>query len=997
MFSKLLIWIVNLFTSIFGSKRDRQLKDTLPLVEQINDQFERYKATLSDEDIPKITDEFRQRIKDGESLDDLMPEAFGLVKDACRRLIGKRWDVVGQPTVWDMVPYDVQLIGGIVLHQGKIAEMATGEGKTLVAILALYLNSLEGKGVHLITVNDYLAQRDKEWMEGVFNFMGVTIGCIMSNMSPADRRVEYAKDITYGTNNEFGFDYLRDNMSKRVEDIVQREHHYAIVDEVDSVLIDEARTPLIIAGAVQQSTSEQKYREMKPHVDRLVKFQRDDMNKILGEAEKFLESDSDKDYYEAGKTLLKCSRAFPRHKKLVKLLGETGVKNFMNQVEADYLRDKKLHLLDEELLYAIDEKQHTIDLTDKGRDMLGQVEGSGPDMFILPDLSDENHQIDSRDDLDANEKELEKEKLRNTYSERSDKIHTITQLLRAYSLYEKDVEYVVQDQKVMIVDEFTGRLMAGRRYSDGLHQAIEAKENVKIEGETQTVATITLQNYFRLFNKLAGMTGTAETEEGEFWDIYKLEVIVIPTNEPTRRVDHEDIIYRTKREKYNAIIDEIRALHEGGLPVLVGTTSVEVSETLHRMLRRANIKHEILNAKQHKNEAEIIKYAGQPGNVTIATNMAGRGTDIKLGSGVVRWMGEPSDKSQADGGLQILGTERHESRRIDRQLRGRSGRQGDPGASIFFLSLEDDLMRLFGSERITKIMDRLGVKDGEVITHAMISKSIGKAQKRVEGHHFSIRKHLLEYDDVMNQQREIVYARRKAMLYNEDVHGVMEDIVAEYLDNLLDQYSNDQSAPDMWDQEQITMRLLRNLHILPVPEEKWGECSKPDQWHEYLFEQAMNAYSRRKEIYGEDLFARYVRWRGLEVVDEKWRDHLADMDRLKEGVGLRAYGQKDPLIEYKREGFQMFSDMLDATNEETLYITFNEDIHQAVQPRRQPQDQSVKYVHDSAGSAMSAKDGNAAQASGKKQPVINAEPKISRNAPCPCGSGNKYKHCHGKK
>lgn len=990
--------IANLFTSLFGSKRDRQLKKILPLVEQINKFFEEYKNTLSDEDIPKKTEEFRSRIKEGESLDELLPEAFGLVKDACRRLIGKQWDVVGQPSAWDMVPYDVQLIGGIVLHQGKIAEMATGEGKTLVAIMPLYLNALEGRGTHLVTVNDYLAQRDKEWMEGVFNFLGMEVGCILSQMPPSERRQQYARDITYGTNNEFGFDYLRDNMAKRTEDIVQRQHRYTIVDEVDSVLIDEARTPLIIAGPVLQSTSEQKYHEMRAHVDKLVKAQNSRINSIISQAEKLIESESDEDVYEAGRILLKCSRAFPRHKRLIKMLRETGVKNLMNQVENDYLRDKKLHELDEELLYVIDEKQHSIDLTEEGRALLGRSEGSGADMFLLPDLSDENHLIDQRDDLNADEKELEKEKLRNMFSERSDRIHTITQLLRAYSLYEKDVEYVVQDQKVMIVDEFTGRLMAGRRYSDGLHQAIEAKENVKIEGETQTVATITLQNYFRLYDKLAGMTGTAETEEGEFYDIYKLEVIVIPTHETVRRTDHEDIIYRTKLEKFNAIIDEIKALHEGGLPVLVGTTSVDVSETLHRMLRRHNIKHEILNAKQHKNEAEIVKYAGQAGNVTIATNMAGRGTDIKLGAGVVRWKeGAEGDKSQAEGGLQIIGTERHESRRIDRQLRGRSGRQGDPGASIFFLSLEDDLMRLFGSERITKVMDTLGLKEGDVITHPMITKSISKAQKRVEGHHFSIRKHLLEYDDVMNQQREVVYGRRQAILFHDDVESVIEEIASDYLESLLSTYADDHSSPDLWDQEELQSRLQRVLHVEPLSQDLWGEFSKPDQWHEQLLEKAMSAYKRRKELFGEDLLTRYVRWRVLDVIDEKWRDHLGDMDRLKEGVGLRAYGQKDPLIEYKREGFQMFSEMLDSANEEALNITFNEDISQSVQPRRQVIDQSdIKLVHDSTSLESTARQQAATTQDTKKQPIRSSEQKISRNAPCPCGSGKKYKLCHGR-
>ncbi|MBM3326637.1 MAG: preprotein translocase subunit SecA [Calditrichaeota bacterium] len=991
-------------TSLFGSKHDRQLKKVFPLVAEINKHFEHFKRTLTDDDLPKMTEQFRQRLTADETLEDILPEAFALVKEACRRTLGKRWNVVGIATEWDMVPYDVQLIGGMVLHQGKIAEMATGEGKTLVATMPLYLNALEGKGAHLVTVNDYLAQRDSEWMGGIFKMLGLTIGCILNPMTPPERKTAYDCDITYGTNNEFGFDYLRDNMAIRPDDIVQRPHHYAIVDEVDSVLIDEARTPLIIAGPVRQST--QMYDQLRPSVDRLVKVQRDRVNEIVNSVERLLERQNDDDLYESGRLLLKAYRAQPKHRKLTKLLSEEGSKSLMRRVENDYLRDKILHELDEELLFVIDEKQHTIDLTEEGRELLGKFEGKDADMFLLPDLSEEIHNIESRQDLSAEQILRLKDELQTTYGERSERIQNISQLLRAYSLYEKDVEYVVQDGKVLIVDEFTGRLMPGRRYSDGLHQAIEAKEGVKIEGETQTIATITLQNYFRLYKKLAGMTGTAETEEGEFWDIYKLEVVVIPTNEKVRRVDNDDVIFKTKREKYSAILDEIKELHEDRLPILVGTTSVEVSETLSRMLRRQGIPHDVLNAKQHQREAEIVKTAGQPVAVTIATNMAGRGTDIKLGPGVVRWPDGSKDKDKAEGGLQIIGTERHESRRIDRQLRGRAGRQGDPGASIFFLSLEDDLMRLFGSERIAGIMDKLGVKEGEVITHPMITRSIEKAQKRVEAYNFGIRKHLLEYDDVMNQQREVVYGRRRAILFEPNIRTVIDDIAADFLENLLAEFADDHQAPDLWEIDEITERLRRTLQISPPPKPQWGVLSRSTDWVEYLQTQALNAFDRRRDLYGGERFDQFVRWVALRTVDERWKDHLYDMDRLKEGVGLRAYGQRDPLIEYKKEGFEMFSAMLDAINEETLRIIYNAVI-QDPREQRPVSGQRMSFVkveaaRPSGGAAEAVSEDETGAAAGKPQarPVgkripVRVEHTVGRNEPCPCGSGKKYKKCHG--
>ncbi len=987
--------MLKILSNLFGSKHDRLLKQITQRIAEINRYFEEYQQTLKDEDFPLKTEEFKKRITEGETIDDLLPEAFGLVKAACRHLIGKKWSVVGNDTVWDMVPYDVQLIGACVLHQGKITEMATGEGKTLVAIMPLYLNALEGRGVHLVTVNDYLAQRDSEWMGGVYKFLGLTVGVILGEMTPPVRRENYACDITYGTNNEFGFDYLRDNMAIAPEHVVQREHHYVIVDEVDSVLIDEARTPLIISGPA--SKQDQLYAKLKPSVEMLVRSQRNNTNHLITDIENLINDQEQDHSWKIGRKLLKAHRGAPKNKKLIKILGETGTKAQMQQVENDLMRDKKLHVLDEELLFVIDEKQHTIDLTDDGRNMLGRLEGQDAEMFVLPDLVEEFHVIEEDESLTDQEKLQKKDQLQILFADRSERIHNISQLLRAYSLFEKDIEYVVQDGKVMIVDEFTGRLMSGRRYSDGLHQSIEAKEGVKVEGETQTIATITLQNYFRLYTKIAGMTGTAETEEGEFWDIYKLEVSVIPTNEPINRVDHNDVIFKTRREKYNAIIEEIQELNNENLPVLVGTASVEVSETLSRMLRRQSIKHNVLNAKHHKSEADIVKYAGQAGAVTIATNMAGRGTDIKLGMGVVRWKGKEGDKSKAEGGLQIIGTERHESRRIDRQLRGRSGRQGDPGATIFYLSLEDNLMRLFGSERIASIMDRLGTKEGEVITHQLITKSIERAQKRVEAYHFGIRKHLLEYDDVMNQQREVVYTRRRSILFDEDLRNVVKEIIEDYIVELLEMYADPHFAPDQWNQEEIKLRLRRHLQIGAPPEEKWGQLSKPEHWQDFLIEEGMKAFERRCTLYSEDRFFPYVRFVALRVIDDKWKDHLFDMDQMKEGVGLRAYGQKDPLIEYKREGYEMFTVMLDATNADTLRIIFNSLIKESREERK-PSTRNLSYVKSEAKgpSANDLSDENQqAQQSGKKAPIRVAQ-KVGRNDPCPCGSGKKFKNCCGR-
>ncbi len=797
--------VSSLITKIFGTKFDRDVKRIRPIVEEINQICEKL-ADWPDEklvertryfqaELKELRDELRQQFEhedlDKEErrkrfreeidgyLETILPEAYAMVKEACRRLVNQSWEVCEIETVWEMIPYDVQLIGGIALHQGNIAEMATGEGKTLVATMPLYLNALVGEGVHLVTVNDYLARRDSEWMGEVFKFLGLTIGCIQHDMDYDERRRQYTCDITYGTNNEFGFDYLRDNMAVALEHKVQRMHYYAIVDEVDSVLIDEARTPLIISGPVEGGP--QQFKPMQPLVERLVKRQTEYINQMVSEAEKQLsaeDSDDSEDSADAGISLLAAQRGAPKNKRLMKLIKEQGVRRLIQRAESMLTRDKKMHELDEELFYAIDEREHTINLTDKGRDMLSPED---KELFILPDITEGLHEIDNDEALSPADKQAAKEKLYEQHGERAEKNHAINQLLKAYSLYEKDVAYVVQEGKVLIVDEFTGRMMPGRRFGDGLHQAIEAKEKVRVEGETQTVATITLQNYFRLYTKLAGMTGTAETAASEFWEIYTLDVMVIPTNLPIRRADYEDQIFRTRREKYNAIIEQIEHLQDRGLPVLVGTVSVEVSETLARMLKRKKIEHSVLNAKQHQKEAEIVRFAGNAGHVTIATNMAGRGTDIKLEKKVIdveeidpevaeelkkipEVEGLGLEEGQEPYGLHIIGTERHDSRRIDRQLRGRAGRQGDYGTSRFYLSLEDDLMRLFGSDRIAAVMDRLGAQDGEVITHKMVTKAIERAQRRIETQNFSIRKHTLDYDDVMNVQRKWIYERRLAAL-----------------------------------------------------------------------------------------------------------------------------------------------------------------------------------------------------------------------------------------
>ena len=990
----------NIITKIIGTKHDRDIKRIKPLVAEINEHFEEFRK-LSDEDLQAKTDEFRRRLDSGEGLDDILPEAFAVVKDASRRLLGTEYEVVGQNQTWDMVPYDVQLIGAIVQHQGKITEMATGEGKTLVATLPLYLNALSGKGCHLVTVNDYLANRDAEWMGLVYKFLGLTVGCIQNSMTPDERQAQYACDITYGTNNEFGFDYLRDNMAIRAEDRVHRNFNYAIVDEVDSVLVDEARTPLIISGPVDHDPGG--FDKMKPLVQDVVRKQRNLVGTLLAEAEKTLKEGEE---YEAGIKLLAVQRGLPKNKAFMKLLKEKGVQKLIQRVESDYTRDKRIDDIDEPLLYAVDEREHSIQLTEHG---LNSLSPRDKEMFVLPDLSEALGEIENDESLDAAEKARKIEALYTVHGERSQKLHNVQQLLRAFTLYEKDVEYVVQEGKVMIVDQFTGRLMPGRRYSDGLHQAIEAKESVTIEGETQTLATITLQNYFRMYDKLAGMTGTAETEATEFWDIYKLDVTVIPTNEPNIRDDNEDVIYRTRREKYNAIINEITQCHNNGQPVLVGTVSVEVSETLSRMLKRTGVPHSVLNAKYHQSEAEIVRNAGQKGTVTIATNMAGRGTDIKLGEGVVE-----------RGGLHILGTERHESRRIDRQLRGRSGRQGDPGSTRFFLSLEDDLMRLFGSDRIARVMDRLGLEEGEVIEHGMVTKAIERAQKRVELQNFAIRKHLLEYDDVMNQQRTVVYDRRLACLEGTDLREETVKLIGDVIDRRIETHCPPNEYPENWDitgfQAALIKTFLLDYRLKP---EEIPDIQR-DEFMEIVKKRAMEIYELKERSVTPEVLRQLERFAFLRVIDERWKEHLNAMDELKTGIGMRAYGQRDPLIEYKKEGYGMFAELLDQIDEETVEMVYKLQVARPSQDdeRRRRLAKQMETKHDDAAGmatrmaavqeavAVGAEGGgpggsqqmaDAAEASRgeKRRPIKRDMPKVGRNDPCPCGSGKKYKKCHG--
>ncbi|MBO8131299.1 MAG: preprotein translocase subunit SecA [Candidatus Marinimicrobia bacterium] len=1018
---------LSLLTKIFGTSNERELKKLYPIVEKIN---EIYKS-LSNVPIEKLrqrTEEFKQMIKNAREeaeksiekdditeeerkkiifkaeqsvLDEILPEAFAMVKEVCRRLVGQEWTVVGQKTTWNMIPFDVQLMGAIVLHQGKIAEMKTGEGKTLVATMPAYLNALTGRGVHIVTVNDYLAQRDSEWMGMIYKELGLTVGCILNSMNTEERKAAYNCDITYGTNNEFGFDYLRDNMALSPDDQVQRGHYYAIVDEVDSVLIDEARTPLIISGPVS-STRNQVFKELNPAVSRLVRLQMETITKMLST----VPDDPGKvtDEKEIARTLFIASQGMPKHRRLRRLLEEPYYQKALQEGEKEYLlltssKTGSSISQDEyfkDLYYFIEEKQNTITLTSKGEEKLASFLGISVDELVIPDIGEEFAKIDNDESLSPKEIEMRKLEIDRRHSEISERYHNISQLLRAYTLFEKDVEYVVQDGKVLIVDEFTGRILPGRRYSDGLHQAIEAKEGVKIEEETQTFATITLQNYFRMYEKLAGMTGTAETEAQEFHDIYKLDVVVIPTNKPCIRIDYDDQVYKTKREKYNAIIKEIEECHRKGRPVLVGTISVEVSETLSRMLKRRGIPHNVLNAKHHKREAEIVARAGERGAVTIATNMAGRGTDIKLGKGVKEL-----------GGLHIVGTERHEARRIDLQLRGRAGRQGDPGSSRFFLSLEDDLMRLFGSERIASIMDRLGVEEGQVITHPMITRSIERAQKRVEARNYYIRKRLLEFDDVLNQQREVIYKRRNFVLRNDNLKELLFEMLEDWIDAIIEKYTHKREHPEDWDwiglKGEVFNILGINIEMEELQEYSISELKR------LIIEKAVKYYDHREQLIGNENMRLLEKFVILRTIDDKWKDHLYFMDQLREGINWRAYAQKDPLLEYKAEGFNAFVEMLDEINRESLRLCFRVQIAVPEEERRVRRPAPYRTVHEDSiglGFMVPAREVPSPPSNAEFRPggptesprgvPVRVTRKVGRNDPCPCGSGKKYKKCCGR-
>ncbi len=1098
---------------LFGTKYERDVKKYKPLVEATNKYFEAYQS-LSNDELRQKTAEFRQRIADhlegidtdireaeNESiavedfnakealfneidelkkerdkqleviLQDILPEAFAVVKETARRfkenstlpvtatehdremaaMKGKsyvtidgdraiwknQWQAAGGDITWNMVHYDVQLIGGMVLHDGKIAEMATGEGKTLVATLPAYLNGLSGLGVHVVTVNNYLAQRDAEWVGPIFEFLFLTVDCIDKYKPHSPERIRaYRCDVTYGTNNEFGFDYLRDNMVRTAEEKVQGKHHFAMIDEVDSVLIDEARTPLIISGPVPQGEEDQEYIELRPSVQRLVEAQRKLATKYLSEAKKlFAEGETGYQEGQAGMALLRAHRALPKNRPLIKFLSQEGVKVALQKAENYYMQEqsKHMHLVDEPLLFTIEEKTRQVELTDLGAEFLSK--GSSDDnFFILPDLASSMVEIDNDPGLGEEEKREAKSKLAQDYSVKSRRLHSVSQLLKAYTLFERDEDYVVQDGQVKIVDEQTGRMMEGRRYSDGLHQALEAKENVKIGDITQTYATVTLQNYFRMYHKLSGMTGTAETEAGEFWEIYKLDVVVIPTNKPIIRDDREDLVFKTAKEKYNAVIDEIVNLSEAGRPILVGTTTVDVSEKLSRMLKLRGMPHNVLNAKQHQREAEIVAEAGRPGKVTIATNMAGRGTDIKI-----------SYEVKKAGGLAIIGTERHDSRRVDRQLRGRAGRQGDPGSSQFYVSLEDNLMRLFQSERIAKVMDRMGHTEGEVIQHSMVTKAIERAQKKVEENNFGIRKRLLEYDDVMNIQREAIYKKRDNALTGERLsvdlntmfQGLITDLVrAHKMDGDYDSFRRDVLSTLGLDPrvEKATFQEASEAEVIELLEQQFREHydRKMQTIADVVMPQIKDIHENQGNRYkrillpfsdgrskplavtaeledavrtdGKSIATDIEKTVTLAILDEQWKEHLRSMDELKESSQAASFEQKDPLVIYKMEAYNLFEQFFGRVNEEvtsylakgTLILQDGRTIEQAreertdlskVRTNRNPNDNPARRAAESAGRA----------AREKVQTIRRSEEKVGRNDPCPCGSGKKYKHCHGRK
>ena len=1088
--------LVDIIKKVFGTKSDRDMKKIRPILEKVlaayetvdkldNDGLRAHAAELKrrlgevekpfedriaeiklqlESDIPvsqkeQLATESDKLVKDEDAaiekmLDEILPEAFAIMKSTARRfaqneivevtandfdramsvshdfveidgdkaLWKNHWVAGGNEQTWDMVHYDVQLIGGIILHQGKIAEMATGEGKTLVATLPVFLNALAGKGVHMVTVNDYLSKRDSEWMGPLYMFHGLSVDCIDKHEPNSDaRRKAYECDITFGTNNEFGFDYLRDNMASRMNDLVQRKHHFAIVDEVDSVLIDDARTPLIISGPVGKSQNDEQFKQFRPYVEKLYASQRALITKTLNDAKKAI---ANRDEALGGKLLFRCQKGLPKYQPLIKFLSEPGMKQLMQKAENFYIQDNERQMpeVTDELYFVINEQHHTVDLTDKGHDVLAS-EVSDPNFFVLPDVGSQIATIE-HSALSTAERQAKKDELMEDFALKSERVHTMLQLLKAYSMFEKDVDYIIVDGKVKIVDEQTGRIMEGRRWSDGLHQAVEAKENVTVEAATQTFATITLQNYFRMYHKLAGMTGTAETEAGEFWSIYKLDVVVIPTNRPVIRQDNDDLIYKTKKAKYAAVINKVVELRAAGRPVLVGTTDVDTSELLSRMLKMRGIPHNVLNAKQFAREAEIVAQAGQSSTVTIATNMAGRGTDIKL-----------SKEVKDAGGLAIIGTERHDSRRVDRQLRGRAGRQGDPGSSTFYVSLEDKLMRLFGSERIAAVVDKLGMTDEDALESSMLSSSIEKAQRKVEENNFGIRKRLLEYDDVMNYQREAIYSRRRNAMSGErieiDVMNMMLDASEVIVNNA-----------DGMSYEDFSSYLMAQLSIDPGFDEAFYEKARPEDLKSRLTEQMKAVYDRRMDAMIErvnpfikDVYEKQgEKWQNIAVpitdgrkvlnlafnlkkayesngkelakslsktiilyqIDEHWKQQLRDMDDLRQSVQNAAYEQKDPLVVYKLESYNLFAAMLESLDKDVLSFLFRASIYLREPDQAQQARAAVQPKTDM--SRMNTQRGDLSTNSGKPQTKmpVHAEKKVGRNDPCPCGSGLKYKNCHGK-
>ena len=971
---------------IFGTKSDREIKKILPIVNQVNQFYD----TLKDKDISYLQSRtkelqviIKKSIEEEESkklvniddskelkkirsqitnnvLEHHLIESFALVKHACRLLYDKEWEVVGQKIKWEMIPYDEQIIGGVVLHQGKISEMKTGEGKTLVATFPIYLNALSGRGVHVITVNDYLAQRDAEWMGKVFETLGLTVGFILNSMNPEQRKSSYNCDITYGTNNEFGFDYLRDNMTIDSEFLVQRKHNYAIVDEVDSVLIDEARTPLIISGPVETKIN-QSYVDLKRPVQSLVVKQTQLISSLVSEAQTILKNDklSDDDKQKAGLLLLKAKKGLPKFQKLQDLFQEQGTIKMMNAVESEYIAEKKTYLLDEDLLFSIDEQSNSVDLSDKGREALSP---DNKDAFTIPDLGELLSDIDEQN-LSDEQKQLQKEKVYKLHSERSSKIHYLSQLLKAYTLFDKDVEYVVQNGQVLIVDEFTGRVLPGRRFSGGLHQALEAKENVKIEKETQTLASITIQNYFRMYDKLSGMTGTADTEAAEFEKIYNLGVTVIPTHRPIKRNDFNDVIYKSMQAKYKAVIKEVSEYYAKGQPVLIGTVSVEVSELLSKMLKQKGIPHNVLNAKQHQSEAQIVSQAGLKKSITIATNMAGRGTDIKLGPGV-----------EELGGLHIIGTARHESRRIDLQLMGRSGRQGDNGSSRFYISLEDDLMRLFNMDRLATYMDRLSMDEDQELSAGMLNRGVSNAQKKVEERNFAMRKHLLEYDDVLNQQREIIYDLRNKALLSDSIKDTINEFIEDFIFDIIGDLDFKQVKE--WDWQSINQQINSNL-MVNIEVGEIESLESLDELIDHINEEALKYYKLKEDIIPSELLRKVEKFIVLKTIDEKWRNHLLGMDQLREGIGLRAYGQKNPLIEYKSESYNFFQELMVSLRATVIQRVFHAQVSDQVQVQQNPLQKNIQLQHDEV--AKNDKNEIPNEVSQQHDSSNNSELKLGRN------------------